>query len=274
MEKPTPVQVTFLTKLGWWFQRGGGVRDFWCWVQICGQNFFPLPSALDLEFSQGGGGGGGGPWLFDAESKSVVKIFSLYQALWTWNFLRVGGVRTFWCWVQICSQNFFPLPSTLDLEFSQGGGGSVIFDAESKSVVKIFSLYQALWTLFFLRVGGGDPYFLMLSPNLWSKFFPFTKHSGLRIFSGWGGGSVIFDAESKSVVKNFSLYQALWTLFSQGGGGSVIFDAPWKKLEYGPPPPPWEKFWTSDLASLKKAGVQTPPPPPPLDIEISAQDWT
>ena len=31
----------------------------------------------------------------------------------------------------------------------------MIFDAESKSVVKNFSLYQALWTLFFLRVGGG-----------------------------------------------------------------------------------------------------------------------
>ena len=91
---------------------GGGVCDFWCWVQICSQKFFPLPSTLDLEFSQGGG----------------------------------GGVRDFWCWVQICSQNFFPLPSALDLEFSQGGGGSVIFDAESKSVVKNFSLYQALWT--------------------------------------------------------------------------------------------------------------------------------
>ena len=26
-----------------------------------------------------------------------------------------------------------------------------------------------------------------------------------------------------------------------------------------PPPPPWEKFWTSDLASLKKVEVQTPP---------------
>ena len=63
--------------------------------------------------------------IFDAESKSVVKNFSLYQALWTLFFLRVGG-----------------------------GRGFVIFDAESKSVVKNFSLYQALWTLFFLRVGG------------------------------------------------------------------------------------------------------------------------
>ena len=56
------------------------------------------------------------------------------------------------------------------------------------------------------------------------KFFPFTKRSGLRIFSGWGGGvgSVIFDSESKSVVKNFSLYQALWTLFFLRVGGLDI----------------------------------------------------
>ena len=57
MEKPTPVQVTFLTKLGWWFQRGGG----------------------------------GGSVIFDAESKSVVKNFSLYQALWTLVFSQGGG---------------------------------------------------------------------------------------------------------------------------------------------------------------------------------------
>ena len=93
-----------------------------------------------------------------------------------------GPYFTFWCWVQICGQKFFPLPSALDLEFSQGGGGGSIL------------------------------YFLMLSPNLWSKIFPFTKCSGLRIFSGWGGvHTLLFDAESKSVVKNFSLYQALWT---------------------------------------------------------------
>ena len=36
-----------------------------------------------------------------------------------------------------------------------------------------------------------------------------------------------------------------------------------KKVGVQTPPPPWEKFWTSDLASLKKVGVQTPPPLPP-----------
>ena len=38
------------------------------------------------------------------------------------------------------------------------------------------------------RGGVAHFYFLMLSPNLWSKIFPFTKRSGLRIFSKWGGG--------------------------------------------------------------------------------------
>ena len=37
---------------------------------------------------------------------------------------------------------------------------------------------------------GGGPGFLMLSPNLWSKIFPFTKRSGLRIFPERGGGGV------------------------------------------------------------------------------------
>ena len=105
--------------------RGGGSQfTFWCWVQICGQNFFPLPSALDLEFSQGWGGGWG------------------------------SSQFTFWCWVQICGQKFFPLPSALDLEFSQGWGGG--------------------------GVGEFTIYFLMLSPNLWLEIFPFTKRSGLR----------------------------------------------------------------------------------------------
>ena len=120
-----------------------GVHTFWCWVQICGQKFFPLPSALDLKFSQDGGMG---PYFLMLSPNLWSKIFPFTKRSGLRIFSGWGGVCTFWCWVQICGQKFFPLPSTLDLEFSQGGG----------------------------------PYFLMLSPNLWSKIFPFTKRSGLR----------------------------------------------------------------------------------------------
>ena len=72
--------------------------------------------------------------------------------------------------------------------------------------------------------GGGVAhfYFLMLSPNLWSKIFPFTKRSGLRIFSMGGGGLHTF---------TFLLSPNLWSkifpftkrsglrIFSMGGGG-------------------------------------------------------
>ena len=49
----------------------------------------------------------------------------------------------------VVGQIFFPLPSALNLEFSQGWGR-----------------------------GEGFLGCLMLSPNLWSKFFSFTKPSG------------------------------------------------------------------------------------------------
>ena len=62
--------------------------------------------------------------------------------------------------------------------------------------------------------GGSHFYFLMLSPNLWSKIFPLPSALDLEFSQGGGGGGftlLLFDAESKSLVKNFSLYQALWT---------------------------------------------------------------
>ena len=45
------------------------------------------------------------------------------------------------------------------------------------------------------------------SPQMHARW----QHHMPHIPGGGGGGSGIFDAESKSVVKNFSLYQALWT---------------------------------------------------------------
>ena len=125
-----------------------------------------------------------------------------------------GSHFTFWCWVQICGQKFFPLPSALDLEFFLGGGGSHFYFLMLSPNLwsKIFPFTKHSGLRIFSGGGGGSHfYFLMLSPNLWSKIFPFTKRSGLRIFGGGGGHTLLFDAESKSVVKNFSLYQALWT---------------------------------------------------------------
>ena len=63
----------------------------------------------------------------------------------------------------------------------------------------------------------------MLSPNLWSKIFPFTKRSGLGIFSGGGGGvahPLTFDAETNNAKIQNSHF---W-----GGGGVahlLTFDA-------------------------------------------------
>ena len=63
-----------------------------------------------------------------------------------------------------------------------GGGGSVLFDAESKSVVKNFSFTKRSGLRIFPEEGGGGPYFLMLSPNLWSKFFPLPSALDLEFF--------------------------------------------------------------------------------------------
>ena len=66
--------------------------------QVCGQKFFPLPSALDLEFSQGGRGGIG----------PGIRAFSK----WVHWILRVGGGShfTFWCsnyyyWIWLSQNN-------------------------------------------------------------------------------------------------------------------------------------------------------------------------
>ena len=75
------------------------------------------------------GGGGCTLLLFDAESKSVVKIFPFTKRSGLRIFWGRGGgglhTFTFWCWVQICGQKFFPLPSALDLEMGSFGNYSL-----------------------------------------------------------------------------------------------------------------------------------------------------
>ena len=129
------------------FQGGGGGPYFLMLSPNLSSKIFPFTKRSGLRiFSEGEGGG---PYFLMLSPNLWSKIFPFTKH----SGLRIfseGRVRTFWCWVQICGQKFFPLPSALDLEFFQGGRG---------------------------------PYFLMLSPNLWSKIFSFTKRSGLRIFS-------------------------------------------------------------------------------------------
>ena len=89
---------------------------------------------------------------------------------------------------------------------------------------KIFPFTKRSGLRIFSGWGGGGFtfYFLMLSPNLWSKIFPFTKRSGLRIFSGWGGGGSHFTFWCWVQIcgqKFFPLPSALDLEFSQGGEG-------------------------------------------------------
>ena len=75
------------------------------------------------------------------------------------------------------------------------------------------------------RGGVAHFYFLMLSPNLWSKIFPFTKRSGLRIFSMGGGGVAHFyflmlSPNLWSKIFPFTKRSGL-RIFSMGGGGGL-----------------------------------------------------
>ena len=103
----------------------------------------------------------------------------------------------------------------------RGGGGPYFLMLSPNLWSKIFPFTKCSGLRIFSE-GGGGPYFLMLSPNLWSKIFPFTKCSGLRIFSE-GGGSVLFDAESKSVVKIFPFTKRSGLCFFSSFCNDVIF---------------------------------------------------
>ena len=176
-----------------WQHQGGGVVTFtfWCWVQICGQKFFPFTKCSGLRIFSKWGGGGGCHFYFLMLSPNLwSKIFPFTKRSGLRIFSKIGGggvvTFTFWCWVQICGQKFFPLPSALDLEFSQGRGGGVV----------TFTFW--CW----VQICG-------------QNFFPFTKRSELRIFSGWALDLEMgtFGNYSLTVAVNVSLAVVMQLLF-------------------------------------------------------------
>ena len=127
--------------------------------------------------------------------------------------------------------NFLPFTKRSGLCFSPvGGGGTLTFFKDAKFLVNFFSLYQALWTLFFSSGGGGggveggvvQTLTFFKDAKFWSNFFPFTKHSGLCFspVEGRGGGGrnlrkLPFDASAVNILVFVNASPPLWSILQK-----------------------------------------------------------
>ena len=170
------------------------------------QNFFLYRALWTLNFLV----------LPNLRSKIFQKYF-LYQVLWTLNFLE-GEVCApiFFGHSKFEVKNFsefFPLLSSLVSEFVRGGVFMApTFFGHTKCEVKKFSeffpLRSALDYEFF---GGGSGHQLFwVMPNLRSRSFQNFLDSEILVVGGYPAPT--FFGHPKFVVKNFFLYQALWSL--------------------------------------------------------------